>query len=127
TGELAWIPDVLHDNNFPRASYAARAGLHAAVGFPVRVGNDILGVIEFLSREIRQPDADLLALLAGVGGQIGQFMERMWAEQHRTALLESEQAARVAAEQERERMAGLAQALAVERERLALAQEAAHI
>jgi len=29
-----WIPDVVHDSNFPRASFANRVGLHAAFGFP---------------------------------------------------------------------------------------------
>ena len=33
-GKPAWIPDVVRDANFPRASTAASAGLHAAFGFP---------------------------------------------------------------------------------------------
>jgi hypothetical protein len=32
----AWIPDVVADPNFPRAAIAAREGLHAAFGFPIR-------------------------------------------------------------------------------------------
>src|SRR4029453_5182528 len=30
TAQPAWIPDVVHDTNFPRAHVAAREGLHAA-------------------------------------------------------------------------------------------------
>jgi C4-dicarboxylate-specific signal transduction histidine kinase len=41
----------------------------------------VLGVIEFFSREIRQPDQDLLATLATIGSQIGQFIERKRAEE----------------------------------------------
>jgi hypothetical protein len=33
-------------------------------------------VIEFFSRKIRQPDQDLLNMLATIGSQIGQFIER---------------------------------------------------
>jgi C4-dicarboxylate-specific signal transduction histidine kinase len=40
-----------------------------------------LGVIEFFSREIRQPDQELLNMLATIGSQIGQFIERKRAEE----------------------------------------------
>ena len=60
---------------------AARAGLHAAFGFPVLGRAGILGVMEFFSREIREPDADLLGMLTTVGSQIGLFVERKRAEE----------------------------------------------
>src|SRR6202008_1976108 len=44
-------------------------------------GGEALGVIEFFSREIRQPDQQLLNMLATIGSQIGQFIERKRAEQ----------------------------------------------
>src|SRR6185369_11905300 len=37
TGQSAWVPDVVKHANFPRAPYAARAGLHAAFGFPIKL------------------------------------------------------------------------------------------
>ena len=97
-GEPAWIPDVLVDDNFPRAPYAATAALHGACGFPIRAGNAILGTIEFFSREIRQPDEEMLALMAGVGSQIGQFIERRRAEEERLRLFAAERQARADAE-----------------------------
>jgi PAS domain S-box-containing protein len=45
-------------------------------------------VVEFFSREIGQPDQELLNTLATIGSQIGQFIERKRAE---TELRESEQ------------------------------------
>jgi PAS domain S-box-containing protein len=75
-GQPAWIPDVPQDGNFPRAPIAASGGLHAAFGFPILLGKEVLGVMEFFSRQIRQPDASLLQMLTSVGGQIGQFIER---------------------------------------------------
>ena len=87
SGEPAYIPDVVNDTNFPRAPIAAREGLHAAFGFPIVFGEDVLGVMEFFSHEIRPPDQDLLDMMATIGSQIGQFLERKRAEE---ALRESE-------------------------------------
>ena len=80
SSQPAWIPDVVQDANFPRAPIAARGGLHAAFGFPILLRGEVLGVLEFFSREIRPPDEDLLQMLASVGGQIGQFVERRRAQ-----------------------------------------------
>ena len=71
----AWIADVVRDTNFPRAPVAAREGLHAAIGFPILLRGEVLGVMEFFSREIRPPDDELLSMLAGVGNQIGLFAD----------------------------------------------------
>jgi two-component system cell cycle sensor histidine kinase/response regulator CckA len=76
TGQPAWIPDVVKDPNFPRAPIAAKVGLHAAFGFPILLGREVLGVLEFFSHEIRQPDRDLLAMMADIGVKLGQFIER---------------------------------------------------
>jgi PAS domain S-box-containing protein len=83
-----YIPDVVSDKNFPRGPVAEREGLHAAFAFPILLGGETLGVIEFFSREIRQPDKELLDMLATIGSQIGQFIERKRAE---AELRESEQ------------------------------------
>jgi PAS domain S-box-containing protein len=81
-GRAVWIPDVAKDDNFPRAPSASREGIHGACGFPILLGDDVLGVLEFFSREIQEPDQDLLLALSVIGSQIGQFMERKEAEQH---------------------------------------------
>ena len=75
-----WIPDVTSDANFPRAAVAEREGLHAALGCPVLSQGQVLGVLEFFSRELRPPDEELLQMLASVGSQVGQFAERTRAE-----------------------------------------------
>ena len=87
TGDPAWIPDVVTDANFPRAAAATKDGLHAALGFPILRGRTVVGVIEFFSREIRPPDADLLRMLTAIGSQIGQFIERKRGEDERAQLL----------------------------------------
>ena len=91
----AWIPDVAKDDNFPRAPIANREGLHGAFGFPIVLNDEVLGVFEFFSHEIRQPDKGLLQMMTAIGSQIGQFIERKRAEE---ALRDSEQRFRLMAE-----------------------------
>jgi PAS domain S-box-containing protein len=76
----AWIEDVTHDANFPRASIAAKEGLHAAFGFPILLGAEVVGVLEFFSDRIQKPDDRLLDMMSAIGSQIGQFIERKEAE-----------------------------------------------
>jgi PAS domain S-box-containing protein len=98
SGEPVWIDNVVADKNFPRAPVAIREGLRGAFGFPIKLGEDVLGVVEFFSPEVRTPDDELLKLVAGIGGQIGQFSERKRAEERLAELLDSERAARGEAE-----------------------------
>src|SRR5436309_898937 len=109
-GEPVWIPDVVDDPNFPRIATARREGLHAGFAFPIRLGGEVLGVVEFFSREIEQPDHELLQMTEAVGSQIGQFMERRRVEEAARELLAREQAARTAAEAAERRAAFLAEA-----------------
>jgi len=81
TSKPAWIPDVLADANFPRAPIASQEGLHGAFGFPICYQGNVLGVMEFFSREIREPDQQLLSMFGSVGEQIGRFMERKRADE----------------------------------------------
>ena len=94
TGKPAWIPNVTRDDNFPRAAAAENAGLRGAFGFPILLGEEVVGVIEFFSREIRQPDQELLNMIGAVGNQIGQFQELKRAEEKLAQLLVRERSAR---------------------------------
>jgi PAS domain S-box-containing protein len=75
-----WVADIASDSRFPRSRIAARVGLHAAVGFPVVLGEEILGVMEFFCTEVRPPDDELLKMMSTIGSQIGQFAVRKRAE-----------------------------------------------
>jgi len=79
SGKPTWISDYA-DTNFPRARVAVTEGLHAAFAFPICFRKRFLGVMEFFSCEIREPDEDLLKVFASVGSQIGQFIQRKEAE-----------------------------------------------
>jgi PAS domain S-box-containing protein len=77
----AWISDVTRDDNFPRGPIAMAEGLHGACAFPVLFDRKFMGVMEFFSRQTREPDQALLDMFEGIGNQIGQFVERKRAEE----------------------------------------------
>jgi len=81
TAKSAWISDVTKDSNFPRAALASDCHVHGAFGFPIYLGKQVLGVMEFFSRVIRPPDAQLMEMFAAIGSQLGQFMERKRGEE----------------------------------------------
>jgi PAS domain S-box-containing protein len=81
SGEPAWVPDVVADSNFPRAAVAGQEGLHGAFALPLLIRGTVVGVMEFFSCEVREPDDELLGMLTRVGAQVGQFMERKRAEE----------------------------------------------
>ncbi|HWW74137.1 MAG TPA: PAS domain S-box protein [Pyrinomonadaceae bacterium] len=88
TGEPAWIEDVTVNGNFPRSAVASREGLHGAFAFPAVLRGEAIAVLEFFSREVRPPDAELLAMMSHVGSQIGQVVERQRAESEQARLRE---------------------------------------
>ncbi len=77
----AWIADIDEETNFPRGQVAAKNGLRSTLAFPITSADRLIGVLEFLSRDPRQPDARLLEMVSSLGSQIGQFIERKRAEE----------------------------------------------
>lgn len=81
SGEPVWMIDAPEEKNFPRAKIARRAGLHAAFGFPLLSPKGVVGMMEFFSRDLRQPDERLLETMRELGSQIGQYVTRRHAEE----------------------------------------------
>ncbi len=78
-GSPAWLERLPED--LPRAAAAARAGLRSAFCIPLLGSHAPLGALEFFASEPRAPSDDLLATMASVGGQIGQYLERHRAQE----------------------------------------------
>ncbi|MBA3302720.1 MAG: GAF domain-containing protein [Acidimicrobiia bacterium] len=76
SGEPAWLFDFVEESSFPRAAVARREGLHGAVAFPVHRDDTVLGVVELLSEQRRDPDPALLAAVAAVGRHLALHLER---------------------------------------------------
>ena len=76
SGQPVWIVDVNKDPNFPRARHADNLGVKAGFGFPIQMGENIVGVLEFYSPEAVEPDAKLLSIMSNIGTQLGRVSER---------------------------------------------------
>ena len=76
-----WVPDIANEEGFRRVPIAMRAGLRAALAFPVAIGSQVLGVVEICSTDVHQSDEALLAGVRLLGGQIAQFLLRSQALQ----------------------------------------------
>lgn len=75
-----WMENVANVARFMRRSEAKAEGLHSAMGFPIRVGDEIYGVMVFLSQLIQSQDPGLIALFESVGVQLGNYHKREKAE-----------------------------------------------
>lgn len=81
SGQPLWISELSEDKNFLRAASAVKEKLHTVFGFPILLGNKVLGVIECFSIHFQEPDRDLLEMMEAIGSQIGQFMDRKRTEE----------------------------------------------
>ncbi len=80
-GEPVQWDDLAREPRFLRKQPAADSGLRSGLAFPILGSDGPLGVMEFLSERSTQPDADLLALMATLGSQVGQYIERRRADE----------------------------------------------
>ncbi len=71
-----WIEDLQQSTNFLRTPAAVADGLVTGWGVPVRVGNQVIAVVEFFSREKQREDREMMATVETVCASIGQFMAR---------------------------------------------------
>lgn len=76
TGAPRWVRDVAQDPEFTRAAAVAQSDLRGALAFPVLVGDEVTGVLEFFSREPAEPDERFLDLMVDVGAILGRVVER---------------------------------------------------
>ncbi len=80
SGGAAWIADVQKDDNFPRAGHCSDLGVHGAFAFPVQAQGETVAVLEFFSRDVVEPDQDLLRTITVLGQHLGKIIERREAE-----------------------------------------------
>jgi PAS domain-containing protein len=55
---------------------ALRAGLVTAAAFPIALGDECVGVIELCASDARDPNAEVSAMFATVGGQLASYLAR---------------------------------------------------
>jgi PAS domain S-box-containing protein len=77
----SWVPDISRDARTERSTGAMRAGLMTAVAFPLAVGDECEGVIEFLTSGVHESNGEISAMFATVGAQLAQYLDRRRQEQ----------------------------------------------
>jgi len=87
SGKPLWISDLTQRQHVLKATLAPGLALHGACMFPVASQGRTIGVMSFVSREVREPDERLLMAFRVIGSQVGQFLTR---KQREEALRESE-------------------------------------
>ena len=81
SGKPVWIADISRAPGLHRHAFLERAGLHGAFAFPLIASGQVLGVLEFFHRDVREPDSMLIEVAQSIGSHIGQFIVRMQAEE----------------------------------------------
>lgn len=84
--EPIWVADIEAAKTWP-AHVVHTSKIASVFALPIRCAGTIVGVFEFLSRTLRQPDFEAVKVIADICSQIGQFVERKNAER---AVVESE-------------------------------------
>jgi signal transduction histidine kinase len=88
-----WSTDLRGDLLECRAVEAQKLGLGFAMAFPVIVGQQIVGVLEFFSEQVIQPDARLSDAMTSVGMHLGRVIERADFQEHLLTIAEEIQRA----------------------------------
>lgn len=97
-GEAAWIEDMTAEERFPRRNLASEEGLRSAFGLPILNDGRTVGIAEFFSRRVLEPQEELIDTMKSIGDQLGHYLsERAEAEQlaFQKALLESQSEASI--------------------------------
>jgi signal transduction histidine kinase/CheY-like chemotaxis protein len=71
-----WVGDLAAEALTPRMKAALLDGMRAACVIPIRAGEQVLGVMEFLRRRSETPDVSQVNTLNSIARQAGQLMER---------------------------------------------------
>lgn len=108
-GKPVWV-DGVSSSQRSGSSLPSPDVIHAAFAFPIKIRNEILGVIELYDDSTHEFDDDLERMVHALGGEIGQFIERMRAE---AALRQSEENLRTQAQELEEQLLASGRLVAV--------------
>src|SRR5499426_1909036 len=88
--------DLANDSRVGDQEWARREGLVSFAGYPLLMGDRLIGVIAMFAKHRLEPD--MLNSLEAVADKVVQSVQRRWIEEQRAAVLGREQAARLLAE-----------------------------
>ena len=80
TGEHTWVRDITKTPHFQRGRFSKDNIIASGFAFPVLIGREVVGVMEFFSTHPVPPDQRLLDVVDQIGTQLGRVVERQRAE-----------------------------------------------
>ncbi len=83
-----WKKDITVGVDFPRAKFARKSGLKAAMGIPVMDNDKVVAVLNFFMSESHNKDSHLIKLVLSIAAQLGTIIQRRQAKE---ALRDSEE------------------------------------
>ena len=76
TGKPMWVTDSAV-NELPRADVFRECGIISGFAFPVKVGDEVIAILELFTETTNEPNHLLLDSLAVMGVQVGRMVERL--------------------------------------------------
>jgi PAS domain S-box-containing protein len=76
SGLPEWTRGIDRESETSRARLGADLGVETVAAFPILVGTEVVGVLEFFSEDVADPPAELLDAMASIGTQLGRVIER---------------------------------------------------
>jgi PAS domain S-box-containing protein len=76
SGQSEWTRRIDRELEGNRAQLGEDLGVATAAAFPIMIGMEVVGVLEFFSEEVADPDIELLDAMASIGTQLGRVIER---------------------------------------------------
>ena len=70
-----WVSNAMLEPDPDRLDRLGGELVYGWFGFPVWAAGELVGIVEFFSREIREPDEDLLRMTEQLGGLLGGVIE----------------------------------------------------
>ena len=80
TGEHTWVRDITKNPLFQQGRFSKDMGIASGFAFPVLIGREVVGVMEFFSTYPVPPDQRLLDVVVQIGTQLGRVVERQRSE-----------------------------------------------
>jgi PAS domain S-box-containing protein len=77
-----WIEDLMSAPDFGRISLGTKYGIRTGFVFPVIVGDEVAGFLEFFATEVRARDEQLLEAINSVASQLARLIERSRSAAH---------------------------------------------
>ncbi len=81
TNQPNLLAELALDPDFSRVETAQQVGITSAFAFPVSVSAEVTAVLEFFSEEPAPLDAFFLGIMAQIGRQLGEVIQRIRAEE----------------------------------------------